>query len=129
MAETATKVDTYKPTAGELKLIEALSNPENRDLNVVELCLHIGISRAAYYKMFAKDEFVKFYNDFQFKLIKGNIGDIIKATVRFATESASNHADRKMLLEMSGMYKEKIQQEVTGADGVPLKVIFDSGMG
>lgn len=129
MAETATKVDTYKPTAGELKLIEALSNPENRDLNVVELCLLIGISRAAYYKMFAKDEFVKYYNDFQFKLIKGNIGDIIKATVRFATESASNHADRKMLLEMSGMYKEKIQQEVTGADGVPLKVIFDSGMG
>jgi hypothetical protein len=114
MAETATKVDTYKPTAGEMKLIEALSNPENRDINVSELCLLIGISRAAYYKMFAKDEFVKFYNEFQFKLIKGNIGDIIKATVRFATESAGNHADRKMLLEMAGVYNEKVNMNMSG---------------
>ena len=129
MAETATTVDTYRPTGNELKLIEALSNPENRELNVSEVCELIGISRQAYYKMFKKPEFVKYYNDFQVELIKSNIGDVIKATIYFATQSAANHQDRKMLLEMGGLYTEKkeVKQDLT-AQGT-LNVIFDAGMG
>lgn len=107
MAETATKVDTYKPTGNELKLIEALSNPENRELNVSEICELIGISRQAYYKMFKKPDFVKYYNDFQLELVKSNIGEVIKASIHFAITEPKCHGDRKMLLEMGKVYVPK----------------------
>lgn len=107
MAEAAdTKVNTYKATGNELKLIEALSNPENRDLNISEVCELIGISRQAYYKMFKKPDFVKYYNDFQMDLVKSNIGDVIKATIFFAVNEPKCHGDRKLILEMGGVYKE-----------------------
>lgn len=128
MADTATKVDTYKPTGNELKLIEALSNPENRELNVSEICELIGISRNAYYKMFKKADFVKYYNEFQIELVKSNIGEVLKATLHFATTSASNHNDRKILLEMGGLYTEKSKLEHTGEGGSPLQVVFSSKM-
>lgn len=119
MVETAmTKVDTYKPTRNEMKLIEALSNPEHRDLNISEICELIGISRQAYYKMFKKKEFVRYFNDFQKDLIKNNIGDVIKATIHFAINEPKCHGDRKMLLEMGGVYKETKVLEHVGLESV-----------
>jgi predicted DNA-binding protein YlxM (UPF0122 family) len=114
MAETATTVDTYKATANELKLIEALSNPENRELNISEVCELIGISRQAYYKMFKKPEFVKYYNDFQLELVKSSIGDIIKATLFFGMTDPKCHQDRKMILEMGKVYTPKQDIEHSG---------------
>lgn len=115
MAETVdTKVDTYKATGNELKLIEALSNPENRELNISEVCELVGISRQAYYKMFKKPEFVKYYNDFQMELVKSNIGDVIKATIFFAMNEAKCHGDRKLILEMGGVYKESKELTIYG---------------
>lgn len=115
MTETGTTVDTYKPTGNELKLIEALSNPENREKNVSEVCELIGISRQAYYKMFKKPEFVKYYNDFQLELVKSSIGDIIKATIFFGVNDPKCHQDRKMILEMGKVYTPKQDIEHSGA--------------
>jgi len=105
--EVSTEVNTYKVTHKEMKLIEALSNPENKDLNISETCELIGISRVAYYKMFKKPDFVKYYNQFQIELVKNQIGDVIKATVLFATTDSKCHGDRKLLLEMGGIYTPK----------------------
>lgn len=115
MVETETKVDTYRATGNELKLIEALSNPENRELNVSQVCELIGISRQAYYKMFRKPEFVKYYNDFQMDLIKSNIGDVIKATIFFAINEPKCHGDRKLILEMGKVYTPKLDLEHSGS--------------
>lgn len=123
MEETATRVDTYKPTGNEMKLIEALSNPENRDLNISELCQLIGISRQAYYKMFKKPDFVKYYNDFQLELVKSNIGDVIKATLFFAMNEPKCHQDRKMILEMGKVYTPK--QEIEHAGGIKTEIKHD----
>lgn len=122
MAEAATTVDKYKATVNELKLIEALSNPENRDLNISEVCELIGISRQAYYKMFKKADFVKYYNDFQLELIKSHIGDVLKATIHFATTEPKCHGDRKILLEMGRVYTPKQELEHSGN---PLNVTFN----
>lgn len=128
-AETTTKLDIYKPSAKEMKLIEALSDPANRDKNVTDMCQAAGISREAYYIMMRKPEFLTYYKQVQFEVVKGSIAKVLAATIDFAINSPKCHQDRKMILEMGEMYKEKIQQEHTGADGVPLRVIFDSGMG
>lgn len=106
-----TEVNTYKATVNELKLIEALSNPENRDLNISQVCELIGISRQAYYKMFKKPDFVKYYNEFQLELVKSRIGDVIKATILFAITEPKCHGDRKMLLEMGKVYTPKHEIE------------------
>jgi predicted DNA-binding protein YlxM (UPF0122 family) len=120
MAETATKVDTYKATPNEMKLIEALSNPENKDKNISEVCELIGISRQAYYKMFKKPDFVKYYNDFQLELVKSSIGDIIKATIYFGMNDPKCHQDRKLILEMGKVYTPKQELEHSGNMGVTI---------
>lgn len=114
MSETVTQVDTYKPTGNELKLIEALSNPENRELNVSQVCELVGISRQAYYKMFRKPEFVKYYNDFQLELVKSNIGDVLKAAIYFAINDPKCHGDRKLILEMGKVYTPKQDIGISG---------------
>lgn len=129
MAETATKADIYKPTAKERKLIEVMSEPMNRNLNVTELCQSAEISRDSYYTMMRKTEFLAYFKQAQFEVVKGSIAKVLSATIDFAINEPKCHQDRKIILEMGEMYKEKIQQEMTGADGVPLKVIFDSSMG
>lgn len=117
-----TEVNTYKATPNEMKLIEALSNPENRDLNISEVCELIGISRVAYYKMFKKPDFVKYYNEFQLELVKSHIGDVLKATIHFAMNEAKCHGDRKILLEMGRVYTPKQELEHSGN---PLNVTFN----
>ncbi|AIQ34222.1 hypothetical protein R50345_06045 [Paenibacillus sp. FSL R5-0345] len=120
MAETVTQVDTYKPTGNEMKLIEALSNPENRDLNISQVCELIGISRQAYYKMFKKQDFVKYYNQFQLDLVKSSIGDIIKATIFFGVNDPKCHQDRKLILEMGNVYTPKQELKHEGSMGVTI---------
>lgn len=126
MEETSDmKVDIYNPTGNELKLIEALSNPEYRDMNVSQVCELVEISRQAYYKMFKKQAFVKYYNDFQLELVKNSVGDIIKATLFFGINDPKCHQDRKMILEMGKVYTPKQDVEHTGKDGMPLQVLFN----
>ncbi|MDG0791929.1 phBC6A51 family helix-turn-helix protein [Cohnella ginsengisoli] len=119
----------YVPTKAELKLLEVIVDPANKDLNVVEKCEMAGISQRHYYDIWKKPEFVTYYNKLRMDLVKAHVGDILNATIRFATESASNHNDRKMLLEMAGIYTEKkeVKQDITAE--ATLNVIFDAGMG
>lgn len=130
MAETAeTKLHEYKPTGNELRLIEALTDPANRQMNVTEICELVGISRRAYYNMFAKPEFVEFYRKVQFEAVRNRIAQVLQSTIKFAIENPKCHQDRKMLLEMGGIYTEKkeVKQDIQGEMG--LTVVFDPAMG
>lgn len=122
MSETVTKVDDYKPTKNELKLIEALSNPEYRDLNITKLCQVVGISREAYYRMMRKPSFVAYYKKMQFEAVKSSIAKVLSATIEFAINEPRCHQDRKMLLEMAGMYDEKMKLEHSGGTDNTLTV-------
>jgi len=123
-------VDEYKPTTNERKLIEALCNPENRKLNVTELCKVVGISREAYYRMFRKPQFVEYYKRVQFEAVKQSAAKVLAATIEYAINEPKCHQDRKMILEMAGLYTEKVKQEITGEGGGPIgvTVIFSDKM-
>lgn len=123
-------VDEYKPTTNERKLIEALCNPENRKLNVTELCKVVGISREAYYRMFRKPQFVEYYKRVQFEAVKQNAAKVLAASIEYAINDPKCHQDRKMILEMAGLYTEKVKQEITGEGGGPIgvTVIFSDKM-
>lgn len=106
--------DEYVPTPSEVKLLEALVNPENRKKNITELCKIAGISRPTYYESFKKPEFIKMYNETIMLLVKESMSDIIKATLQYALSNPKNHQDRKMLLEMGKLYFQKQEIDVNG---------------
>lgn len=112
-AESSTKADIYKPTAKEKSLIEAMSDPENRFLNVSELCKVAEISRDSYYSMMKKPQFLEYYKQAQFEVVKGSIAKVLNATINFAVSNPKCHGDRKILLEMGEMYREKKDIELT----------------
>lgn len=123
-----TKVDEYKPTAKEKKLIDTLCDPANRYKNITELCQVAGISREAYYKMFRKPQFVAYYKKVQFEAVKSSVAKVLAASIEFAISDPKCFQDRKMLLEMGEMYTEKIRQEHTGEGGGPLQIVFSDKM-
>lgn len=114
----------YIPTASEEKLLEVLANPEHFGKNVTERCRIAGLSRTVYYDAMQKQGFIDYYNKLMLDLVRGSVGDIIAATIKFGTKEKANSADRKMLLEMAGTYAPKLISELTGKDGGSLEVSF-----
>lgn len=119
MAETGTKSDTYKPTKSEIKLLEVLVNPENMWLSVAEKCHLADISRNTYYKIMKKDQFISLLNKATMEIVKGSVADVINATYAFAM-SSKGHQDRKMILQMAGLFSDKKEVELTGQVGLDL---------
>ena len=124
MAEKEKKLHEYRPTQNELKLIEALCDPANREKNITEICELVGISRRAYYNMFAKPEFVEYYRKVQFEAVRNRIAQVLQSTIKFAIENPKCHQDRKMLLEMASMYtpKQELDANIANKDGRPFEV-------
>ena len=112
----------YTPTAAEEKLLEVLLNPKNRDKTIAEISAMAGIGERTYYRAMEKPEFVDYYNSIVLQIMKGKVGDVLKAVAKYATEEPRCHQDRKMLLEMAGIYTEKKIQEITGKDEGPVRI-------
>jgi hypothetical protein len=121
MAEQ-TIADKYIPTAAEQKLIEVLCDPKNYGKSVTEICKVADISRDVYYTAIKKPGFVDYYNSIMLQIMKGKVGDVLKAVAKYAIEEPRCHQDRKMLLEMAGIYTEKKIQEITGKDGGSVRI-------
>lgn len=101
-------INTHKflPTPAEQKVIEQLVNPENLGKPIVKICEQAGVCTHVYYDALKKDGFYEFLNKTIIECIKSRIGDVLNACFKYATNNAKNTADRRMLLEMAGMYKE-----------------------
>lgn len=95
----------YKPTTGEEKLLEILVNPEHKGKTVVKLCEIAEISQRHYYDIFKKPEFVEYYKQKSFELVKQSVMPVINAVVEQAKTGSYQHA--KLILEMADMYTEK----------------------
>ncbi len=104
--------DTYIMTDCEQKLLEVLVNPEHHGLNVLEKCQIANISRDTYYRLIKKPEFIKILTDMSFDLIKSRISEIVNATISHALKDPKCHSDRKMLLELINVYKERQQIDI-----------------
>lgn len=118
-----TKIDVYEPTAAEKRLLAVMLDPENIGKNITEICQLADISRQAYYKIMKKPEFVAYQEKLCRDLVKQYLSPLIAATFKYAL-LPQNHQDRKMLLEMGGLYTPKQQQVISGPGGVPLGVVI-----
>jgi hypothetical protein len=110
--EEFAKVDEYEPTQAELKLIEVLSNPLFAKESIVDKCKLAEISPTTYYKAMKKEGFRNLLKKTALELVIGNLGNIINATIKFATLMPQCSADRKILLQMADMVTEKTESSV-----------------
>jgi hypothetical protein len=115
-----TIADTYVMTAGETKLIQAMLNPENIGISVVDLCKAAGLSRDTFYTAMKKPEFVKLYQETAMSMIKNETYPLIKVGLREAKRGSFQHW--KVLLEMAGLYSEKSTIDVNETFNMNLTV-------
>lgn len=113
---------TYMPTKAEEKLLEVLVNPENKDKTVSEICALANIGRRTYYDIFKKTEFVNYYQQLSFELVKQAVMPVINSVAKEAKAGSFQHS--KMILEMAQMYTEKIKQEHSGGVSIVLEGVI-----
>jgi hypothetical protein len=113
MAEL-TAVDIYQPTKVEMSLLEVLLNPDNIGIDITDICKLAGVSRQTYYNSLKKADFIKYKNELTIDMLKGIVQNVVNATYKFATTDSNCHADRKILLTMSGLYVDKQKIEHSG---------------
>ena len=114
MSKSDTKVNEYRPTKAENRLLEALVNPDNVGKNVEEMCSVAEVAKNTYYKAMKKPDFVKLVNETTLDLIKGKVSDVLNASYTFAL-TEKGFQDRKILLQMAGLLVEKTETTINGS--------------
>ena len=107
-----TKSNKYKLTNAGEKLFQVLINPEYIGTNIDELCTIADVSRNTYYRLMKEPGFVSLVSDTSREMVMAKIGNVVNATYKYATEDSKAHQDRKMLLQMAGIYTDR--QEING---------------
>ncbi|MGM0239880.1 phBC6A51 family helix-turn-helix protein [Enterococcus sp. AZ103] len=108
-----TERNKYQPTAAEKKLLEVLINPEYVGKSVTAICKDATVSRKKYYDAMSKEDFRNLVNQTTMDLIKGKASDVLNATYKYAMKE-KGHQDRKMILNIAGIYVEKRETELSG---------------
>lgn len=101
------KLDIYKLTKAEKRIMEVCMNIELTSKNTLEKCKFAQTSRETWYTAMRKPEFVALLNAATMDMLKGKMGDLVNATYKFATTDSRCSADRKILLTMAGLYTDK----------------------
>lgn len=97
----------YKLTEKEKNLIEVLLHPENRMKSITDICKLAKCSRPVYYEAFSKPGFVEIYKQRSVDMVKQSIASVINTFIREAQRGSFPHG--KVLLEMAGLYTDKIE--------------------
>lgn len=108
--------NVYLPTPAQVKLIEVLVNPEHFKKNITEKCRIAGVDRSVYYDAIKKPEFKKFLKEATIDILGSEVADVITAVKKYAISDPKCHADRKMWLELTGLYKNEQNIKVTKDD-------------
>lgn len=99
-------------TKKEKMLLEALLDPANRMKNVSEICRLVPCDRSVYYRAFDNPAFVEEYTKMSKELAHRHLSQVMNAFVKEAVRGSFQHG--KVLLEMAGVYTEKVKQEHSG---------------
>lgn len=113
METSSNNSDNYVLSDTELKILEVCLDPTNSGKSVVNKCKLAGVSRDTWYKVMKRPEFAKVLNEAALETVRSRINDVVAATLKFAVKNSKCSADRKVLLAMAGLYKEKQEIEST----------------
>lgn len=97
----------YEPTEKEKNLLEVLLNPDYRMKSITDICKAAKCSRNIYYDAFGKPGFIDLYKKQSVDLVKRAVASIINTFIREAQRGSFPHG--KVLLEMAGLYTEKME--------------------
>ena len=111
----------YEPTPGELKLLEVLLDPDNRNKSKTEICRIAGLDRQTYYNAYKKPEFRALITKTSKDLVLEYVLPTIHAFAKFAQTGSYQHGEA--LLEMAELLKKTTRLEHTGADGKPIETV------
>lgn len=109
-----TETDNYRLTPAGKRLYLVMIDPEHVGKSVTDICEIAEISRDTYYRFMKEEGFVNLVKDTSLKLVESRIGDVVNATYKYSL-SERGHSDRKLLLTMAGLYKDKVETTVDGA--------------
>ena len=106
------------PAVGELataekKLLAVLADPRNLGKTAVELSDAAGIARSTYFRLLANPEFNRKRNEVILGVLR-DISPALKALMKTAEiEGREGAQDRKLLLEIVGIYRPRLTVEET----------------
>jgi len=120
MEDNTKKTDGYTPTEAEKRIIELSINPESFNMNIKDRCKAANVAKDTWYKAMAKPAFVAILNKATMDMLKSEVSDIVRATIKFAKTDSRCGSDRKVLLTMASLYTDK--QEVKAEVDADIKV-------
>ena len=87
----------------EIKILKGLMDPEIQELSSdVEKCKKMGVSRSKYYAALKDPRFLKIFNEQSLAIVRAESIPLLRSSLKFAKQKASNHRDRAMLFQMLG---------------------------
>jgi hypothetical protein len=102
----------------ERRLLALLVDPKNLGRTATELADAAGIHRATYYRLLRNPEFSRKRNEVLLQAIR-DVSPALKALVNTAAiEGKEGAADRRLLLEVAGIYRPRMTVEQTAARNV-----------
>jgi hypothetical protein len=122
---TSQSITEYVPTEGEKRLLETLLSPEHRMKSITDVCKLAGVSRFLYYDSFKKPGFQAIYKSQSKALVDQAVAPVLNTFVREALRGSYPHG--KVILEMAGLYSEKMDHSVSITFEQLLKKALESG--
>lgn len=113
----------YSPTRAGRALYMAMADPESLRLTNIELARRAGISEKRFYDLMGNPMYRAWVNEQRQRTLNRYVDQILTASVKTAAKDGrEGHQDRRMLLEMTGLYQPK---GVEGGGGnQPLTIII-----
>ena len=102
----------------------AMADPESLKLTNIELARRAGISEKRFYTLMGDPMYRAWVNEQRQRTLNRYVDQILTASVKTAAKDGrEGHQDRRMLLEMTGLYQPK-GAEGGGGGGQPLTIII-----
>lgn len=102
----------------QAKILTALLDPELRQLPVVAICDQIGISRATWYRHRSEPSFRQRFSALCTEALTDHVAPVLSVLATSAAlPGRDGHPDRKLFLEVAGMYQPASRVQVEGAGG------------
>ena len=102
----------YIPTPVQATLLKALCECPAGTRRVEDICRVAKISLDSYYRSMRDPNFRKAYYSVLMDSLTVKAGKVIDSVFKYGTENAKCHSDRKMMLEMLGLYEKKQKVDI-----------------
>jgi hypothetical protein len=116
------KASDRKLTAAETRVLKVLCNPDYFGASNADRIAAANTSERRFYQIMADKWFVQQQKEAVLKMIQGDVSGVVNAALQSAKlEGRAGHSDRKMLLQMAGIYEPKETRQLTGPKGGPIE--------